>query len=101
VSAIEVVPPRKWNSGDGAERVRRGFHRIAAQRAVNVQIDEARREITAAKVTTSAPRLAWRFGNLLNPSVANHERTAFNRIRQNELSVYELHVPDSAARTDG
>ncbi len=70
---------------DRLKRFRRRLHRVAADRAVNVKIDESRREIVSAQIDRLSVRS---FADLGDFSVRHDDlQSVANSIRQNESSV--------------
>ena len=76
-----------------AKSFRRGLHRVAAKRAVNVKIDKPRREIGPTKINnvfSARPRL---FTNLCNRSISRDKFEAIaNSVGENAARVSENHL---------
>src|SRR5687767_12689789 len=84
---------------DGAERIGAGFHRVAAIAAMDVQVDEARREEPAAQVALFTRWFVRRTRDPADASVAHRQRTANNLLGKNQLCVGECHTK-RRARSD-
>ena len=70
---------------DGSKAFLRRFHRVAAERAVNVKIDESRREIVSGQIDRFRSRP---FANLGDLSVFHdHFEAVVDSIRQNQARV--------------
>jgi len=78
---------------DRAECLRRGLHRVAADRAVHMKIDKTGREIISTKIDNTICRSFCLLPDLRNFPLLDHDLQAFaNSIWENEARVCENHA---------
>src|SRR4030095_10549115 len=86
---------------DGLKRFRRSFHRVVAQRAVDVKIDEAGREIISAKINNLVCARMVMLADCGDFSFFNDDLKAItNSIGKNQTRVRKNHfAPTCKLRT--
>ena len=77
---------------DSPERLLRGFHRVAPDRAVDMKIDKTRREVISVKIGNTICGSIRLLPNLRDFSLLRNDLQAFtNSIRENQASISKNH----------